>query len=297
VDRPDVRGRHGILKVHAKNKPLASDVNLELIAKGTPGMAGADLSNLMNEAALIAARRDSDTIGMIDLESAKDKVMMGVERKSVLISEKEKKSTAYHEAGHVLVATFTPDHDPVHKVTIIPRGRAMGITHFVPLDDKHSYSRGYLEGRLAILMGGRVAEKLVFNELTSGAADDLKRISEIAKQMVTQWGMSERLGPLTYGKKDEEIFIGRDYTHIQDYSDETANAIDEAVREIVRNAETSAQNILTREIDRLHNLSRSLIERESLDGHEIDEILGLETVADTKIEKTAKEDPILNNQA
>ncbi|MFZ5432826.1 MAG: ATP-dependent zinc metalloprotease FtsH [Calditrichota bacterium] len=289
VDRPDVRGRVGILKVHAKNKPLAADVDLEVIAKGTPGMAGAELSNLMNEAALIAARRNNDTITMADLEFAREKVLMGVERKSVVISEKEKRATAYHEAGHVLVAKFIPDHDPVHKVTIIPRGRAMGITHFVPLDDKHSYARGYLEGRLAILMGGRMAEWLVFKELTSGASDDLKRISDVAKQMVTQWGMSERIGPLTYGKKDEEVFLGRDYTHIQDYSDQTANAIDEAVREIVKNAESTAETILTREIDRLHKLANALFEKESLDGHEIDEILGLDPAKDPDLATAEKQ--------
>jgi cell division protease FtsH len=275
VDRPDFRGRLGILKVHAKNKPLSDDVNLETVAKGTPGMAGAELSNLMNESALIAARRDHDHITMADLESAKDKVMMGVERKSVVISESEKKSTAFHEAGHVLVAKFVPGQDPVHKVTIIPRGRAMGITHFVPLDDKHSYSLSYLEGRLAILMGGRVAERLVFSELTSGAADDLKRATEIAKQMVTQWGMSEQLGPLTYGQKDSEVFLGRDYTHIQDYSDQTATNIDDAVRGIVEKAQAKAEQILSRESDRLHKLAESLIENESLDAGEIDNILDM----------------------
>jgi len=280
VDRPDVRGRVGILGVHAKNKPLADDVNLEIIAKGTPGMAGAELSNMMNEAALIAARRDADRITMRDIEAAKDKVMMGVERKSVLISDQEKRSTAYHEAGHVLVAKFLPGQDPVHKVTIIPRGRALGVTHFVPLDDRHSYSRSYLEGRLAMMMGGRVAEQLVFNELTSGAADDLKRATEVAKQMVTQWGMSDKLGPITYGQKDEEVFLGRDYTHIQDYSEDTAHVIDDSVREIIERAVLSAQTILGREIDRLHNLAQALVERECLDAAEIDAVLGLNIAAD-----------------
>jgi cell division protease FtsH len=273
VDRPDMRGRLGILNVHAKNKPLAADVDLELIAKGTPGMAGAELSNLMNEAALIAARRDAERISMEDLEAAKDKVLMGVERKSVVISPPEKRSTAYHEAGHVLVAKFLPGQDPVHKVTIIPRGRALGSTHFVPLDDRHSYSRGYLEGRLAMMMGGRVAEKLVFSELTSGAADDLKRATEVAKQMVTQWGMSETLGPVTYGGKDEEVFLGRDFTHIQDYSEDTAHAIDQAVRDIIERAVSTAEGILRREVDRLHKLAAALIESESLDAAEIDAIL------------------------
>jgi len=280
VDRPDVRGRLGILKVHAKNKPLAEDVNLETIAKGTPGMAGAELSNLMNEAALIAARRDADHLTMVDLEAAKDKIMMGVERKSVLISDAEKKSTAYHEAGHVLVAKYVAG-DPVHKVTIIPRGRALGATHFVPLDDRHSYSRTYLEGRLAILMGGRVAEKVVFEELTSGAADDLKRASEVAKQMVTQWGMSDQLGPIAYGQKDEEVFLGRDYTHIQDYSDATARTIDEAVRTIVDKAVATAEKIILRERDRLDALAKALIESESLDAAEIDGILKFDSQSQT----------------
>ncbi|MDD5087885.1 MAG: ATP-dependent zinc metalloprotease FtsH [bacterium] len=275
VDRPDVRGRIGILKVHAKNKPLAADVDLEVIAKSTPGMAGAELSNLMNEAALIAARSDRDVISMLDLEAAKDKVLMGVERKSAVISEHEKHATAYHESGHVLIAKFVPGIDPVHKVTIIPRGRAMGVTHVVPLDDRHSYSRSYLESQLVFLMGGRVAEQLVYNELTTGASDDLKRISEIAKKMVTQWGMSEKLGPLRYGQKEDEVFLGRDYTHIQDYSDHTAKAIDEGVREIVERAEATAHEVLTREIERLHKLAKALIERESLDAHDIDEVLGL----------------------
>jgi cell division protease FtsH len=289
VDRPDFRGRLGILKVHAKNKPLSADVNLEAIAKGTPGMAGAELSNLMNEAALIAARRDHEHVLMEDIEFAKDKVMMGVERKSVVISDGEKRSTAFHEAGHVLVAKFVPGQDPVHKVTIIPRGRAMGATHFVPLDDKHSYSRSYLEGRLATLMGGRVAERLVFNELTSGAADDLKRATDIAKQMVTQWGMSDQLGPLTYGQKDEEVFLGRDYTHIQDYSDRTASAIDEAVRTIIERAQATAEEILTRESDRLHKLAGSLIDSESLDAVEIDGILNMTVVPPSTDGRTAPE--------
>jgi cell division protease FtsH len=273
VDRPDMRGRLGILNVHAKNKPLAEGVDLEVIAKGTPGMAGAELSNLMNEAALLAARRGADNISMEDLEAAKDKVMIGVERKSVVISEQEKRSTAYHESGHVLVAKFLPGQDPVHKVTIIPRGRALGVTHFVPLDDRHSYSRAYLEGRLAMMMGGRAAEQLVFSELTSGAADDLKRATEVAKQMVTQWGMSEKLGPITYGRKDEEVFLGRDFTHIQDYSEDTARTIDEAVRELVERAVSTAERILRRESDRLHKLAAALIESESLDAAEIDAIL------------------------
>ncbi len=274
VDRPDVRGREGILKVHSKGKPLAEDVKLDVIAKSTPGMAGAELANLMNEAALVAARRNGDRITMEDIESAKDKVTMGIERKSLVISPVEKKSTAYHEAGHVIVSKFVPGQDPVHKVTIIPRGRAMGLTHYIPLDDKHSYSRTYLEGRLAILLGGRAAEWIVFGDYTTGASNDLRQATEMAKRMVTQWGMSSDLGPLTYGNKDEEVFIGRDFTHIQDYSDETARRIDEAVRTVVEAAAERAESILRRESERLHSLSALLIERESLDGEEIDQILG-----------------------
>ncbi len=275
VDRPDVRGRIGILQVHSKNKPLADDVNLEIIAKSTPGMAGAELANLMNEAALLAARRDSDRVTMEDVEAAKDKVMMGIERRSVVIPEHERRVTAYHEAGHVLVALFTPDVDPVHKVTIIPRGQALGLTHFVPLDDKRSYSRKYLEGQLSTLLGGRVAEEIVFNEVTSGAANDLKRSTEIAKTMVTRWGMSEKLGPITYGQQHEEVFLGRDYTSNQDYSDETAHAIDQAVRELVEGAEERSRSILTRERVRLDKLAETLVERESLTGEEIHDLLGL----------------------
>lgn len=275
VDRPDVKGRIGILQVHAKNKPLGKDVDLEVIAKSTPGMAGAELANLMNEAALLAARRSSDQVMMEDIEAAKDKVMMGVERRSLVIPERERKVTAYHEAGHVLVAMFSPDVDPVHKVTIIPRGQALGLTHFVPLDDKRSYSRKYLEGQLSTLLGGRVAEHEVFNEVTSGAANDLKRATEIAKTMVTRWGMSDKLGPITYGQKQEEVFLGRDYTSHQDYSDETANSIDQAVREIVESAEVRAREILVRERKRLDRLAESLVERESLSGEEIHALLDL----------------------
>jgi cell division protease FtsH len=275
VDRPDVKGRLAILEVHTRNKPLGDDIDLEVIAKSTPGMSGAELANLMNEAALLAARRDSDRVMMQDLEAAKDKVMMGIERKSVVIPEKERRVTAYHEAGHVLVAMFSPEVDPVHKVTIIPRGQALGLTHFVPLDDKRSYSRRYLEGQLSTLLGGRVAEHEVFNEVTSGASNDLKRATEIAKTMVTRWGMSDKLGPITYGTKQEEVFLGRDYTVNQDYSDETAHAIDQAVREIVENAEKRARDILVKERVRLDKLAEVLVQKESLGGEEIRTLLDL----------------------
>ncbi len=275
VDRPDVKGRLAILQVHARNKPLGDDLNLEVIAKSTPGMSGAELANLMNEAALLAARRDGDRVMMQDVEAAKDKVMMGIERRSVVIPERERRVTAYHEAGHVLVALFTPEVDPVHKVTIIPRGQALGLTHFVPLDDKRSYSRRYLEGQLATLLAGRVAEQEVFSEVTSGAANDLQRATEIAKTMVTRWGMSDKLGPITYGQKHEEVFLGRDYTAQRDFSDETAHSIDQAVRELVEGAEQRARHILTSERSRLDRLSNALVERESLSGDEIHALLDI----------------------
>lgn len=283
VDRPDVKGRLGILRVHSKNKPLADDVDLEIIAKSTPGMNGAELANLMNEAALLAARRDTDKVSMEDLEAAKDKVMMGVERRSAVIPQKEKETTAYHEAGHVIVASHIPEVDPVHKVTIIPRGRALGVTHFVPLDDKRSYSRSYLQGQLSTLLGGRVAERLIYNELTSGAANDLQRATEIARQMVTRWGMSDKIGPITFGQQEAEVFLGKDYTHQKDYSDDTATRIDDAVREIIESAQARAEEILERELPRLHKLAKTLIEKESLSGEEIAELLEI----DPALRKTA----------
>ncbi|HDH57113.1 MAG TPA: ATP-dependent zinc metalloprotease FtsH, partial [Bacteroidetes bacterium] len=233
VDRPDVRGREGILKVHTKKIPLDEDVDLKVLAKGTPGLAGAELANLANEAALLAAKRDADRVTMEDLELAKDKVMMGVERKSLLISEDEKRTTAYHEAGHVLVSKLVPGADPVHKVTIIPRGRALGLTSYLPIDEKHNYSKEYLQAILTHLLGGRAAELIVFDQLTTGAGNDIERATEIARKMVCEWGMSDRLGPLTFGKKEEEIFLGREIAKHRDYSEQTAIEIDAEVRRIV----------------------------------------------------------------
>ena len=227
VDRPDVRGREGILKVHSRNIPIDSDVKLELLAKGTPGLAGADLANLVNEAALLAARRGAQKVSMVDFEEAKDKVMMGTERKSILISDDEKRQTAFHEAGHVLVSKLSPGADPVHKVTIIPRGRALGVTHYLPIDEKHNYSRSYLRQSLNHLLGGRAAEKLVFNEYSTGAGNDIERATQIARKMVCEWGMSEKLGPITYGRKQEEIFLGRDFAQQRDFSERTAEEIDQ----------------------------------------------------------------------
>ncbi len=233
VDRPDVRGREGILKVHTRNIPLEVDVSLETLAKGTPGLAGAELANLVNEAALLAARKNKKTVSMDDFEEAKDKVMMGMERKSLIISDKEKITTAYHEAGHVLVAKMLPEADPVHKVTIIPRGRALGVTTYLPIDEKHTYSKDYLEAMIAYAMGGRAAEKLVFNQLTTGAGNDIERATNLARKMVCEWGMSDKLGPLTFGKKQEEIFLGREISQHRDYSEQTAVEIDREVQVIV----------------------------------------------------------------
>jgi len=284
VDRPDVRGREGILKVHTKKIPLGEDVDLKTLAKGTPGLAGADLANLVNEAALLAAKRNADMVNMDDLEDAKDKVMMGAERKSLLISEDEKKTTAYHEAGHVLVSKKVPGADPVHKVTIIPRGRALGLTHFLPIDEKHNYSKSYLLAILAHLLGGRAAEQLVFNQQTTGAGNDIERATEIARKMVCEWGMSEKLGPLTFGKKEEEIFLGREISKHRDYSEKTAVEIDEEVRGIVLDASKRARKVLEENRESLQALAEALLEREILDGDEIDLILAGKPLA-AKVQK------------
>jgi cell division protease FtsH len=273
VDRPDVRGREGILKVHSKKIPISKDVNLSVLAKATPGFSGADLASVVNEAALLAARNNKDRVTMRDLEEAKDKVLMGTERRSMLISENEKRITAYHEAGHALVAKFTPGSDPVHKVTIIPRGRALGLTTTLPIDEKHNYSRNYCESLLAHLMGGREAEKLVFKETTTGAGNDIERATELARKMVCEWGMSESMGPLAFGKKEEEIFLGREIAKHRDYSELTAQKIDEEVKRIVLEAAERAANILKQNEDKLHALANALLEREILDGDEIDAII------------------------
>ncbi len=273
VDRPDVRGREGILKVHTRNIPLDENVNLEILAKGTPGLAGADLANLANEAALLAARQNCKAVTMRHFEEAKDKVMMGIERKSLIISEKEKKVTAYHESGHVLVAKKIPESDPVHKVTIIPRGRALGVTTYLPIDEKHTYAKEYLEAMIAYALGGRAAEKIIFNQFTTGAGNDIERATSIAHKMVCEWGMSERLGPLAYGAKEEEIFLGREITRTKNYSETTAVAIDEEVKGIITRGMVRAESLLKENIDQLHALAAALLEREILDGDEIDKIL------------------------
>jgi cell division protease FtsH len=275
VARPDVKGREGILRVHIKRVPTADDVDVELLARQTPGFAGADLENLVNEAALLAARQDKDRVSMRDFELAKDKVLMGTERRSMIISYEERKNTAYHESGHALVAKLLPNADPVHKVTIIPRGMALGLTQQVPLDDRHTYDRAFLQDTLAILFGGRVAEELVLGHQTTGAGNDIERATEMARKMVCEWGMSEKLGPMTFGKKEEEIFLGRDFTQRVDYSESTAVQIDGEVRRILMEAYERAKMLLRRNLHVLHKMAEALLERESLDGAEIDEIIRL----------------------
>jgi cell division protease FtsH len=279
VDRPDVRGRCGILKVHTKDVPLDESVNIDALAKGTPGLSGADIANLVNEAALLAARHDKEKVGMDDFEQSKDKILMGVERKSMLISEEEKKTTAYHEAGHALIAKLIPGLDPVHKVTIIPRGRALGITASLPDDDKHTHSKTYLEGELSMFLGGRIAEKIVFNEFTTGASNDLERATLLARKMVCEWGMSEKMGPITYGQKEQEIFLGREISQHRDFSEEVAHQIDLEVIRIMNTAEERTEKLLTKNISKLHDLTNALLEHELLDGAQIDMILRGEKIA------------------
>ncbi len=279
VDKPDVIGREKILKIHTRKIPLASDVDLKAIAKGTPGFAGADLANLCNEAALIAARANRTAVTKADLEEARDKVLMGPERRSILISEKDKEVTAYHESGHVLVAKFTKGSDPVHKVTIIPRGRALGLTSYLPLEDKYTYTKEYLIAMITYALGGRAAEDLIFHDISTGAGNDIERATELARRMVCEWGMSEKLGPLNYGSKHQEVFLGRDFGRIRDYSEETAVAIDSEVRHIVMSCMQEAKRILSEHIDILHRLAKTLIERETLDNAEIDKVIAGETLA------------------
>jgi len=274
VDNPDVRGREAILKVHSKKIPLAKNVRLDIIAKGTPGMSGADLANLINEAALLASKHRKQRVEMIDIEQAKDKVMMGSERRSMVINEKEKRTTAVHEAGHALVARLTEGADPVHKVTIIPRGRALGLTAQLPVDDRYNFSRDYMEGMLAILMGGRVAEEVVLNQMTTGAGNDIERATALARKMVTEWGMSEKMGPMTYGQKKEEIFIGRDLGMHRDFSEDMAKKIDAEVRKIIDTAYKTAKQLITKHRDKLDEISKLLLEKESIDGHQLDRIFG-----------------------
>ena len=268
VPRPDVKGREEILRVHTRKVPLSEDVDLSVIARGTPGFSGADLANLVNESALWAARQNRKFVAMVDFEMSKDKVLMGVERRSMILSDEEKRNTAYHEAGHALVAAMTPGADPLHKVTIIPRGMALGVTMQLPIDDKHTYTKEFLEAQLAVLMGGRAAEEIFLHHITTGAGNDIERATEIARQMVCEWGMSV-LGPLTFGKKEEAIFLGREIAQHRDYSEDTAIKIDGEVRSIVTTGYSNARNILETQKELLERIAQALLEREVLDAVEL----------------------------
>jgi cell division protease FtsH len=277
VDRPDVRGREEILRVHVKKVTVAQDVDLRVLAMGTPGFSGADLANLVNEAALLAARRARQAVTMQDFEDAKDKVLMGVERRSLLISDSEKRWIAYHEAGHALVSRFIPGTDPVHKVTIIPRGQALGLTQRLPLDDKRIYSRGYCQDQLAIMLGGRSAEQLVFDDLSTGAHNDIETATALARKMVCEWGMSEKVGPQTFGKQGEEIFLGRELGMRQTFSERTAQVLDEEIRRFIDEALTRARTIVTEHRSQLDTLATALLEKETLNTDEVDVALGLKS--------------------
>jgi cell division protease FtsH len=273
VPKPDLNGRAEILKVHAAKVPLADDVDLGVIARGTPGFTGADLANLVNEAALLAARREKTKVARLEFEDAKDKLLMGSERRSMIISDDEKRNTAYHEAGHTLVARLIPGTDPIHKVSIIPRGMALGLTQQLPIDERHTYSKGFLENNIAILMGGRIAEEIVLKHMTTGAGNDIEKSTELAKKMVCEWGMSEKMGPLAYGKNEEHVFLGKEMGQKRDFSEGTAMEIDTEVRAIVKNNYDRARGIIDSNMDSLHKLSEALLEKEVLDAVEIDKLI------------------------
>jgi cell division protease FtsH len=273
VPVPDLKGRESILQVHTRRTPLADSVDLSILARSTPGFSGADLENLVNEAALYAARRGSELVAMDDFEQAKDKVLMGSERKSLILSERERLNTAYHEAGHTLVARLTPGTDPIHKVTIIPRGRALGLTQSLPLDERHTYPKEYLTGTLTVLLGGRAAEELQFQHFTTGAGNDLERATDLARKMVCNWGMSEELGPVTFGKREEHIFLGREFAQSKDFSEETARLIDNAIKNLVMSAYDRARALLAGHRAQLEGLAQALLEKETLDSAEIDRII------------------------
>ena len=291
VDVPGLNGREAILKIHTKGIPLAKDIDLKTLAKGTPGLAGADLENLVNEAALFAARRNKKKVYMSDLEDAKDKVMMGVERKSMILTQAEREITAYHEGGHALVAYHTTDADPVHKVTIIPRGQALGVTAQLPVDEKHNYSKKYLLGRLDILMGGRCAEKLIFNDTTTGAGNDIAVATDISRKMVSEWGMTDSIGPIAFAKKSEEVFLGRDISQGNDLSDGVSNLIDSEVTRLVKSAEENADNILNENIDQLHAIAKALLEFETIDGNDLNRLVNGEKIVKIQPDKLPDEKP------
>jgi len=274
VPNPDVKGREGILKVHARKVPLAKDVDLMVVSRGTPGFTGADLANLINEASLLAARTDKNEVEMDDLEEAKDKVMMGAERRSLVISPEEKLNTAFHESGHALVARLLPGTDPIHKVTIIPRGRALGLTQQLPVDERHTYNKEYLINNIIVLMGGRVAEEIALNHITTGAGNDIERATNLARKMVCEWGMGH-MGPVSFGKKEEHIFLGREMAQNRDFSEKTAIEIDDEIKEIVHNAYSKAHQLVSENRKALDDLSQALLEKESLNGNEVDKLIGI----------------------
>jgi cell division protease FtsH len=280
VNRPDVKGREGILAVHTKKIPLSDDVDVAILARGTSGFSGADLANLVNEAALNAARYNQKSVRMLDFEYAKDKVLMGAERRSMIISENEKRITAIHEAGHALLTVMLPHADPIHKVTIIPRGMALGLTQQLPIDEKHNYSREYLEDQIAILLGGRIAEEITVGSITTGAGNDLERATDLARRMVCEWGMSDAMGPLTFGKKEEQIFLGREIAQHQDYSEDTALKIDQEVKRFVTSNYSKAQTILTEHKPRLMEMAEALLTRETLDAEQVRRICAGQAIDD-----------------
>ena len=273
VPIPDVKGREAILRVHTKKNPLSENVDLFVLARGTPGFTGADLENMVNESALLAARQGKSQIEMGDFEQAKDKVLMGTERRSMIIPLEERKNIAYHESGHVLVSKMIPGTDPIHKVTIIPRGRALGLTQRLPIDEKHIYPKDYLLNNIAVLMGGRAAEELVLDIQTTGSREDIEQSTELARKMVCEWGMSDKMGPLAFGKKEEQIFLGREFARHKDYSERTAQDIDEEIKRIVEESYERAKKVLQENTDTLHNLANSLLEKEALDGDQIEKIV------------------------
>ncbi len=273
VDKPDVKGRQGIFAVHTKSIPMDENVNLEVLAKGTPGLSGADIANIVNEAALLAARRNSEKVTMYDFENAKDKILMGVERKSMVLSDKEKEITAYHEMGHALVSVLLESLDPVHKVTIIPRGRALGVTSYLPSEEYHSKSKKYLETMLSMMMGGRAAEKIVFGIRSTGASSDIERATNIARKMVCEWGMSDLVGPINFANDNDDVFLGKEIGHSKSFSEKTALQIDDEVKKIITDANERAENILTENLELLHLTSKELIEREIIDANELDMLI------------------------
>ena len=296
VNRPDVKGREGILAVHTKKIPLSDDVDVAVLARGTSGFSGADLANLVNEAALNAARYNQKVVRMADFEYAKDKVLMGAERRSMIISENEKRITAIHESGHALLAVMLPHADPIHKVTIIPRGMALGLTTMLPIDEKHNYSRDYLRDQICILLGGRIAEEITLGSITTGAGNDLERATDLARKMVCEWGMSDSMGPLTFGKKEEQIFLGREIAQHQDYSEDTALKIDHEVKRFVTDAYSRAQAILMQYKPRLMEMAEALLQRETLDAEQVRRVVAGEALDDVVPPATPSATPTVSRE-